>query len=399
MSRRRACKKLSILLLVTVFLLVNVTVYAAEKASPTVSVFVDDEEVVFPDQKPFIDSNNRTMIPLRFVAEKLEAEVEWVAEEKKVIVKKGLSEVNLFIGSPKVIVDGEEKQIDTVPVLVNGRTMVPLRFISEVLGWEVKWDGHANRVTVIKPKDKKYVYVFDKGKLLYDESGIIESFDLVGIEGDYAVCRIKIKKTADSNVIDEVKESILSPGRDFYWTTMWNVKSEKYDYNAHTFDRDITYDSQNSEVIVKVKLPPKREEKQTASCHLIHYGDKSDFGILFPAVEIEADPNAKEVGISNVTVKESKPGYVNLVMTLTRDPGFYVTARSLDVEMEVDGVIQKNFDHTDHFTYWDPKIPEFTIKDIKLPKPTNAPQKVVFIVTWPGCEPVRTAPYIVQPAQ
>jgi len=84
--------------------------------------------------------SNRTLIPIRFISEALGAEVKWVSEDKQVIINDGGKQITLTLGSLEVMVDGQPVTIDCAPVVVNpGRTFVPLRFISETLGATVDY--------------------------------------------------------------------------------------------------------------------------------------------------------------------------------------------------------------------------------------------------------------------
>ncbi|TEB11283.1 stalk domain-containing protein [Pelotomaculum propionicicum] len=110
-----------------------------------VSVYLNGTLVDFPDQKPFIDvSADRVFVPVRFVSEALGAQVEWVREEQKILINKDGKQIALYVGRKEVFVDGRKYTLDVAVRLVNGRTMVPLRFVSEALGAGVKWTGQGS---------------------------------------------------------------------------------------------------------------------------------------------------------------------------------------------------------------------------------------------------------------
>ena len=124
---------------------------AAFYSKDEVSVFVNGRQVSFPDQQPYLDgSAGRVYMPLRFVSEALGAEVEWVQEEQKIVINKGHREIIMHSGSRDVDVDGENYTLDAALKLLNGRNMVPLRFVSEALGAGVAWtgDGSGGRVDI-----------------------------------------------------------------------------------------------------------------------------------------------------------------------------------------------------------------------------------------------------------
>ncbi|MDD4238239.1 MAG: stalk domain-containing protein [Desulfotomaculaceae bacterium] len=105
-----------------------------------VSVYVNDSPVAFPDQKPYLDESvSRVLVPVRFISEALGAGVKWQAEEQKVILQKGDQQVILTIGSKTYSVGGQIHLLDAPAIIMNSRTMVPLRFVSEALGAGVTW--------------------------------------------------------------------------------------------------------------------------------------------------------------------------------------------------------------------------------------------------------------------
>lgn len=92
--------------------------------------------------------NNRTMIPAREVFEKVGAEVLWDNDTRSVVVIKDDITINIQIGSDTAIVNGINKVLDSPAVIVEGRTLVPVRFIAEELGMSVKWDGETKTVII-----------------------------------------------------------------------------------------------------------------------------------------------------------------------------------------------------------------------------------------------------------
>ena len=106
---------------------------------------------------PYIDENGRTMVPVRFIAERLGAKVAWDPETRKVTIKLDGKEINMSIGSTQYSLNGENKYMDTAPTIKTGwnRTMVPIRFVAEALGKSVEWDK-ANKLVFITPVNKPW---------------------------------------------------------------------------------------------------------------------------------------------------------------------------------------------------------------------------------------------------
>lgn len=107
------------------------------------------DEVVELDVPPTIIGGS-TFVPLRFVGEALGARVEWNGDLQVIILSRGTSQVQLSIGSRMAIVDGQIIELKDVPppLIVKGRTLVPVRFISEAFGAQVSWDAATKTVTI-----------------------------------------------------------------------------------------------------------------------------------------------------------------------------------------------------------------------------------------------------------
>lgn len=149
----------TVLAVVLLLLLGSMTAFAGtdpnikatvDNAAPSaVKLYVENRFITMPDGAAYI-TNGRTMVPVRFVSEALKYDVNWNQEAKTVTIKSGGSEVLLTIGSKLASKDGKEIQIDALPVLTDGRTYVPLRLVSEALGAEVNWDGRHYCVAINK---------------------------------------------------------------------------------------------------------------------------------------------------------------------------------------------------------------------------------------------------------
>ena len=103
------------------------------------------------DAAPVISSEGRTLVPLRFVTEALGYEIDWYEDSSRITVKEqGETAIQMMIGSPNAVVRGESVSLETAPAidLLSGRTMVPLRFVSETMGYDVAWDATDQKVTI-----------------------------------------------------------------------------------------------------------------------------------------------------------------------------------------------------------------------------------------------------------
>lgn len=108
--------------------------------------YVDSVEKTF-DTIPYI-KNSRTYIPVRFITESLGASVEWNAETREVTIRSEEAVIILTIGKNTIKVDGKKYKIDTAPEIVNDRTMLPVRVIAEYLNCEVNWEASTRSVII-----------------------------------------------------------------------------------------------------------------------------------------------------------------------------------------------------------------------------------------------------------
>lgn len=113
-----------------------------------VTVKLNGNTITFPDAQPFIDENDRTQVPIRFIAEAMGCTVSWDDPTQTAIIVKGNKTIKLTIGDYGALVNNERHTLDTAAVLKEDRTFVPLRFVSEILGATVGWDENTNTVSI-----------------------------------------------------------------------------------------------------------------------------------------------------------------------------------------------------------------------------------------------------------
>jgi hypothetical protein len=91
---------------------------------------------------------SRTFVPIRFIAEAFGATVEWLPETQGITITLGDHTIGLQIGNSTAVIDGTIISLPAAPYIKNGRTMVPLRVISESFGGDVIWDPTARTITI-----------------------------------------------------------------------------------------------------------------------------------------------------------------------------------------------------------------------------------------------------------
>lgn len=155
---------------ITVFLASN----HSASANDDIKLFLNNKEV-WLDQKPVI-KNGRTLVPIRFASERLGGEVSWDQKRKQVTIKNNGYSYMLPIGQKTVTVSNYGEvltiQLDVPVQVMNGRTIVPLRFTGTILGVDVRWDYQYKDVYLSKtgmnliPSDfEKNIYNRDLRKI------------------------------------------------------------------------------------------------------------------------------------------------------------------------------------------------------------------------------------------
>ncbi|MBQ9518720.1 MAG: copper amine oxidase N-terminal domain-containing protein [Firmicutes bacterium] len=201
-------------------------------AGQTISLVIDGETVQ-TDTPPQITAEGRTIVPLRVISETLGADVVWEQEEKKVIAEKDGRILELKIGEKFIYNDGEAMEIDSPAQIINGRTMVPVRVVSESFGCVVDWDGETKTV-YISPSysggEEDYQPVGERKSLpAYTYKGDKTYMDaicqhLIGIaKQDYDECSVTIPvpliAEMDSSNPDDIK----------VWGGFWVLNYDLYD--------------------------------------------------------------------------------------------------------------------------------------------------------------------------
>ena len=141
-------RKILAIMLVAVFICALMPLTAAANANEQqISVFVDGIRVAFPDQQPVI-VDGRTLVPVRGVFEELGFEVDWEGTTRTAILVNDTYEIRISVGSASFYVNGVRHTLDVPAQLIGGRTMVPLRLPLESVGFGLNWIGVHREVLV-----------------------------------------------------------------------------------------------------------------------------------------------------------------------------------------------------------------------------------------------------------
>lgn len=120
--------------------------WAGVASAQTVTVRVNGQVISF-DQPPVI-VEGRTLVPVRAIFEALGANVTWQGETNTVLATRGQVKISLQVGNKNALKNMEKITLDVPPMIIKNRVLVPLRFVSESLGAHVSWDGEQNTIRI-----------------------------------------------------------------------------------------------------------------------------------------------------------------------------------------------------------------------------------------------------------
>lgn len=189
MTFKNKSNRLTIALIIIIGVLIvgNITPSYGTSDDLNVNVLMTlDSEWAMINSEPFkleqapIIIGGRTMVPLRFITEALGLEITWEAQTRSVLIEKDRNLIRLFIDSHKAEVGGKTIVVEVPPTILNGRTLVPVRFVSEVLGYTVGWESRTSEVTI--SGSKSFIDVSVKPELGIEYEFALEVLRLVNVE-------------------------------------------------------------------------------------------------------------------------------------------------------------------------------------------------------------------------
>lgn len=143
-------KWLPLLFVVTVMLFLSAGMAYAEKATVTPKLILDGK-VLQPPVPPTM-MGNFVMVPVRIVSESLGYKVDYEKTNKKVTVSGGAQKIVMSVDKKTAYVNGKAKQMDVPPTMQSNSVLIPLRFFGESVGIEVFWDNASKSVFLYSPQ-------------------------------------------------------------------------------------------------------------------------------------------------------------------------------------------------------------------------------------------------------
>ena len=161
---------------------------AVDSSTSEIKVVVEGKEVEFPDAKPYLDvKTGRTMVPVRFVSEALGGKVTWDGSKNTVKIDRAGEKISLKIGEKRAEVANYTKRLDAPAILRDSRTYVPLRFVSESLNQKVEWDEQTRVITItaLPPREPQDFWLMPYNEVAYKIMN--DFYNSVRVEGNTAI--------------------------------------------------------------------------------------------------------------------------------------------------------------------------------------------------------------------
>lgn len=147
----RPIKTLTLIILLTI-VVIPITVQAVNKHY---TIFIDSEPIYFRDDVgyPKETNNGRTLIPIRIVSEDMGYKLEWASNERKVTILDDKTKIDFKVGENTALVNGKTVTVDAKAQIIGGRTYVPLRFVSEAMNATIDYrtNPYAHYIYITKP--------------------------------------------------------------------------------------------------------------------------------------------------------------------------------------------------------------------------------------------------------
>lgn len=131
-------------------LLILVWLCTSMSFASAVGIQLDGEDLIFSESTgmPFIDENNRVLVPFRLVLEQIGATVQWNSQSRLAVAYKEGVEIIVPIDQTYILRNGEKVVNDTYARIVNGRTYLPIRIVMEAFDYQVGWDAENQKVLI-----------------------------------------------------------------------------------------------------------------------------------------------------------------------------------------------------------------------------------------------------------
>ncbi|MGE7908578.1 stalk domain-containing protein [Lysinibacillus xylanilyticus] len=233
-------KKIWTMLLAAILIVPLVLQPATAQAAKAITIYVDGVQLK-TDQPPVM-VQGRVMLPLRAIFEALDASVDWDRKKQTVTATKGDTTVVLKIKSRVAIINNQTVTLDVPAQILGGRTMVPVRFVSEALGQDVDWNTRSQVVTINSdnPDTPSNTYISPASQVSGRD---------VSNQGDGRDLEVSFSKSSTESLVDHYRVLVVKASKSFNQASALKVSASNYTKVSTTgSNRSITLSQSSRDV-------------------------------------------------------------------------------------------------------------------------------------------------------
>ena len=274
MRSRRLTLMVAILLFV---LALSISSFAESEKDVYLSLKIDSPYMSVNGESVEIDEGRgtspvivegRTLLPVRAVIEAFDGDVLWESETESVILIVGNDEIKLGINRHEAYLNGVEHVLDVAPMIINDRTMLPIRFIAESFGFGIAWDGNERAVHIVRDvlTEEEYGIISEaipdyNGKPWVEINGntpFFKDYELIDAPFEYysaldelARCGVTTASLDEDMMPTEERGSISSVTPTGWINKEYDFVSGKYLYNrCHLIGYQLTGENANAKNLI-----------------------------------------------------------------------------------------------------------------------------------------------------
>ncbi len=147
--------------------------------NPVMTVNGVEQNIDDLETSPIVQ-NGRTLVPVRSIIEAMGGKVEWEQSSQTATLTYNSDTINLTIGSTIADFNGEKNTLDVSPVVINGRTMLPIRFIAESFKFDVDWQQETQTITIKKSVNLSEEIVSEESKTTDNKNVLVVYYSATG---------------------------------------------------------------------------------------------------------------------------------------------------------------------------------------------------------------------------
>ncbi len=297
---------------------------------------------------------NRTLVPIRAIIEAFGGTVGWNGGTNTVSLSMNGDEITLTIDSKTASINGKNYTLDSVPKVINERTMLPIRFIAEGFKLGVGWDGKTQTVYIVrnlfdeqeyafvknavgKYSGEPYVTLNDNLPLFCDYEIIPASFEYYSKLDELGRCDVAMSSVGRDLMPEGDRESILSVTPTGWINKRYNVVSGGYLYNrCHLIGYQLTGENANKRNLITGTRYLNTEGMLPFENMIDDYIEKTGNHVMYRVTPVFSDNNllADGVLLEGYSVEDKGTGVSFCVYCYNVQPSVVIDYRTGDSRLD-----------------------------------------------------------------